>query len=304
MHHAQANSAATVCNSCIPISTSTDARSTACRCNAGYARVIDIGCILCVPGKFAPISATSCVDCVPGKYGDREGATDCQDCAKVDTVNTATSPVESTAASQCVCEKGYSGSIDVSATPPALCQACAPSKFLRRVPGIRYAPTAPRTRPRLRQASLRRPALANQATVATLTHLIAYCAPQASTNLQELVIARTATRARTGLLQDNPEKHRARAAARASTGLLQDKPLKHRALTVPTTRTRLFRALLRPPARAMQATVAMPAQEHVQRAKQARTNMQPLLRRPVSCVLQQHLSPGTLAVLLTTVGAP
>jgi hypothetical protein len=100
-----------------------------CRCNPGYARVIDIGCQLCVPGKFAPITAISCVDCVAGKYADREGATVCQDCAKVETVNTATSPVASTAASQCVCEKGYSGSIDVSATPPALCQACAPGKF-------------------------------------------------------------------------------------------------------------------------------------------------------------------------------
>ena len=39
----------------------------------------------------------------------------------------------------------------------------------------------------------RRPALANQATVATLTHLIEYCAQQASTTLQEMVIARTAT---------------------------------------------------------------------------------------------------------------
>ena len=126
--YAQANAAKTVCNSCIPFSSSTDARSTACRCNAGYARVID-SCQLCVPGKFAPITAISCVDCVAGKYADREGATGCQDCAKVETVNTATSPVASTAASQCICEKGYSGSTNVSATPPALCQACAPGKF-------------------------------------------------------------------------------------------------------------------------------------------------------------------------------
>jgi hypothetical protein len=110
--------------------------------------------------------------------------------------------------------------------------------------------------------------------VATLTHLIAYCAQQASTNLQEMVIARTATRARTVLLQDYPVKHRARAAARASTGLLQDKPLNHRARPVPTTRTRLLRALLRPPALAMQATVATPEQGIAHRAEQASGNLQ------------------------------
>ena len=120
-----------------------------------------------------------------------------------------------------------------------------------------------------------------------------------------MVIARTATRARTGLLQDYPVKHRARAAARASTGLLQDKPLNHRAWPAPTTRTRVLRALLRPPARAMQATAAMPAQEHAQRAEQASTNLQQLMRRPVSSALQQPLLPGTtLAVLSTNVGAP
>ena len=67
---------------------------------------------------------------------------------------------------------------------------------------------------------------------------------QASTNLQQaMVIART--------------------ALRASTGLIQDKPRQHRARTVPRTRIRLLRAVRKPPALATQATVATPAQEHV-----------------------------------------
>ena len=78
--------------------------------------------------------------------------------------------------------------------------------------------------------------------------------------------ARHVARASTGWKQEDPVKHRARLAARASTGLLQDKSLKHRARTVPRTRTRLLRAVLEPPAHAIQATRAMPAQEHAQRA--------------------------------------
>ena len=46
----------------------------------------------------------------------------------------------------------------------------------------------------------------------------------------------------------------ARTAARASTGMLQDKPMKHRARPVPRTRTRLLRAVLVQPAL---ATVAI-----------------------------------------------
>jgi len=57
----------------------------------------------------------------------------------------------------------------------------------------------------------------------------------------------------------------ARTAARGSTGMLQDKPMKHRARTVLRTRTRLLRAALEPPAIATQAIQAMPAQEHAQR---------------------------------------
>ena len=46
----------------------------------------------------------------------------------------------------------------------------------------------------------------------------------------------------------------ARTAARASTGMLQDKPMKHPALHVPRTPTRLLRAVFVPPAL---ATVAI-----------------------------------------------
>jgi hypothetical protein len=86
--------------------------------------------------------------------------------------------------------------------------------------------------------------------------------------------ARPAARASTGLLQDIPLKHRARTAARASTGLLQDKALMHPARHAPRTRTRLLRAVLKPHALAMQATVETPAQEHAQRVLQASTNQQ------------------------------
>jgi hypothetical protein len=53
----------------------------------------------------------------------------------------------------------------------------------------------------------------------------------------------------------------ARTAVRGSTGWEQGDHLKHRARPVPRTRTRLLRALLKPPALATQAT---PTQEHVQ----------------------------------------
>jgi hypothetical protein len=58
----------------------------------------------------------------------------------------------------------------------------------------------------------------------------------------------------------------ARTAARASTGPLQEEPLRHPARPVPRTRPRLLRAVLVPPAVAMQAMVATPGQEHAQRA--------------------------------------
>jgi hypothetical protein len=72
----------------------------------------------------------------------------------------------------------------------------------------------------------------------------------------------------------------ARSAARASTGLLQDKQLNPHALPVPRTRTRLLRAVLKPSARVMQATGVTqatglsPAREHAQRVLQASTNLQ------------------------------
>jgi hypothetical protein len=101
-----------------------------------------------------------------------------------------------------------------------------------------------------------------------------------------MVIARTAARGSTGMLQDKPLRHPARRAVRGSTGWeLEDPvkhpawiaergstgwkqvdPLKHRARPVLRTRTRLLRAVLVPPALATQATVETPAQEHVQRA--------------------------------------
>jgi hypothetical protein len=87
------------------------------------------------------------------------------------------------------------------------------------------------------------------------------------------VSARTAARASTGMLQDKALKHHARPAARASTGRKQEDPVKHRARPVPRTRTRLFRAALRPPAFVIQVSVATPAQGHAQRVLQASTNL-------------------------------
>jgi hypothetical protein len=92
------------------------------------------------------------------------------------------------------------------------------------------------------------------------------------------VSARTAARASTGMLQDKALKHHARPAARASTGRKQEDPVKHLARLVswasteqkqedpvkrparpvPRTRTRLLRALLRPPAFVIQATLVTP----------------------------------------------
>ncbi len=66
----------------------------------------------------------------------------------------------------------------------------------------------------------------------------------------------------------------ARTVSRANTGLLQDKPLRHRARPVPRTRPRLLRVVLEPHALAMQATVGTPAQGIAQRAEQASTNLQ------------------------------
>ena len=66
--------------------------------------------------------------------------------------------------------------------------------------------------------------------------------------------ARPAARASTGRLQDQPLKHPARHAVRASTGRKQEDPVKHRARLVPRTRSRLLRALHKPPAFVMQAT--------------------------------------------------
>ena len=101
-----------------------------------------------------------------------------------------------------------------------------------------------------------------------------------------MVIARTAARGSTGMLQDKPLRHPARRAVRGSTGWeLEDPvkhpawiaeqgstgwkqvdPLKHRARPVLRTRSRLLRAVLEPPALATQATVGTPAQEHAQLA--------------------------------------
>ena len=97
-----------------------------------------------------------------------------------------------------------------------------------------------------------------------------------------MVIARTATRASTGIQQDkslnhpacpaargstgweqeDPVKHLARPAARGSTGMQQVKQTRHRARDVPRTRSRLLRAVLKPPALVMQVMVATPAQGH------------------------------------------
>jgi hypothetical protein len=133
----------------------------------------------------------------------------------------------------------------------------------------------PRTRSRLPRALLRPPAFVLQASVATPAQEHAQRVLQASTNLQQAIVsARTAARASTGLQQDKALKHPALHAARASTGWKQEDPVKHRARLVPRTRSRLLRALQKPPAFVMQATRAPPAQEHVQRALRANTNLQ------------------------------
>ena len=65
-----------------------------------------------------------------------------------------------------------------------------------------------RTRPRLLRAVLVPPALATQATAETPAQEHAQRAQRASTNLlQAMVIALTAARAHTGILQDKPLSH-------------------------------------------------------------------------------------------------
>ncbi len=122
----------------------------------------------------------------------------------------------------------------------------------------------PRTRTRLLRALLRPPALAMQGTVATPAQGLAQRAQQATSKLQQpMVIARAVVQASMGPLQDKPRKHPARPAGRASTVWEQEDPLKHHARTVLRTRIRLLRAVRKPPALAMQATVATPAQKDV-----------------------------------------
>ena len=124
----------------------------------------------------------------------------------------------------------------------------------------------PRTRSRLLRALLRPPALVLQASVVTPAQEHAQRVLQASTNLKQAIVnARTAVRASTGMLQDKALKHLARPAARASTGRKQEDQMKHRARLVPRAPTHLLRAVLRPPAFVMQASVGTPAQEHAQR---------------------------------------
>jgi hypothetical protein len=81
-----------------------------------------------------------------------------------------------------------------------------------------------------------------------------------------MVIARTAARGSTGMVQDKPLTHRARRAVRGSTGWEQEDPVKHPARSVHRARARLLRALLVPLALATQGTRATPGQEHAQRA--------------------------------------
>ena len=89
-----------------------------------------------------------------------------------------------------------------------------------------------------------------------------------------MVIARTAARASTGMLQDTPLKHRALPAGRASTGWKQEDLVRHLAPSVLRTRPRLLRALLKMPAFVMQATWATPAQNHAQFAHQENSKSQ------------------------------
>jgi hypothetical protein len=89
-----------------------------------------------------------------------------------------------------------------------------------------------------------------------------------------MVIARTAARASTGMLQDKPLKNRAWPAARASTGWKQADMVKNRAQSVPRSRPRLLRAVHELPAFVMQATWTTPAQENAPLAHQANTRSQ------------------------------
>jgi hypothetical protein len=133
----------------------------------------------------------------------------------------------------------------------------------------------PRAPTHLLRAVLRPPAFVMQASVASPAQEHAQRVLQASTNRQQAIVnARTVERASTGSLQDNPPKHPAWPAAQASTGRKQEDQMKHRARLVPPTPARLLRAVLRPPAFVIQATVATPAQEHAQRVLQASTNRQ------------------------------
>ena len=73
-----------------------------------------------------------------------------------------------------------------------------------------------------------------------------------------MVIARTAARGSTGMVQDKALTHRARRAVRGSTGWEQEDPVKHPARSVHRARARLLRALLVPLALATQGTRATP----------------------------------------------
>ena len=87
-------------------------------------------------------------------------------------------------------------------------------------------------------------------------------------------IARPAARASTGLLQDKPLNHRARPAVRASTGREQEDPLNHRARTVPRTRPRLLRVVLKPTAGVMWDIRGL-TEARAQRVWQESTSHQP-----------------------------
>ena len=94
---------------------------TACECNAGYVGANGGTCFACVAGKYkvSPGSA-GCTDCLAGQYSTAVGAISnvCQDCP-----SHASSPVGSTAVSNCLCNAGF------SRTNTGMCVECAPGKY-------------------------------------------------------------------------------------------------------------------------------------------------------------------------------
>jgi hypothetical protein len=111
------------CSAC-PMAASSPAGSASagdCLCDPGtFAQ--SGNCSECAAGRYSDrMGATVCSNCAPGTYQSEAGSTSCTACPGLPH---ASSPVESDAASDCICNAGYAGQADV-----AQCTACLPGKY-------------------------------------------------------------------------------------------------------------------------------------------------------------------------------